>query len=165
MENPLVTYFIKNLIKMNSTLITKTFYSEYFDKEVKDIYLLEKDVASKLWESKIDSKSNSFFRLSDDNPIIFNSKNIGDWKSYYNEDNISDLQSFLNSTTNWENDNTVFFCINKETIIKTNYSTFLNNIFNFLEVNDDCPILLNNENPECIYFAPLGNIFHSFHKI
>ncbi|WP_137905279.1 DUF2947 family protein [Chryseobacterium sp. 2VB] len=149
---------------MSETIITKTFYSEYFDEAIEDIYLLEKETASKLWELKIDSKSNNFFKLSNDNIIILNSKNIGDWRNYYDKDDILGLQSFLNLNIKWKSDNIVLFCINKETIIKTNYGIFLNNIFNFLELYDDCPILLN-ENGECMYFAPLGNIFHSLYKI
>lgn len=149
---------------MSETIITKTFYSEYFDGDVKNIYLLSREEASKLWDLKIDFKSNNYFRLSNDNIIIINSKNIGDWRSYYDNDDDKGLQSFLNSIISWGSDNEVFFCINRETIIKTNYESFLNNIFNFLELYDDCPILLN-ENGECIYFASLGTIFHSLYRI
>lgn len=145
---------------MGEKIITGTFYSEYFDESIKDIYLLEKNLATKLWDLRIDPNANNFFRLDDNNPIIYNSKSIGDWRSYYDQDDILGLQSYLNSNVAWKSDSLVFFCINRETIIKTNYNIFLNNIFNFLELHDDCPILLN-ESGECMYFAPFGNIFYS----
>ncbi|WP_221406578.1 DUF2947 family protein [Elizabethkingia anophelis] len=54
---------------------------------------------------------------------------------------------------------------NKNTIITTLYHVFLENICNFLELYDDCPILISHEKLECIYFTPLGNTFYSSYKI
>ncbi|MDV3582558.1 hypothetical protein CMU85_13650 [Elizabethkingia anophelis] len=67
---------------MSNTIIKKTFYSEYFDEKIENIYLLDEDEASKLWSDKIDKSSNNFYKINDDNPIIYNSKNIGDWRNY-----------------------------------------------------------------------------------
>ncbi|MYZ61809.1 DUF2947 family protein [Elizabethkingia anophelis] len=150
---------------MSNTIIKKTFYSEYFDEKIENIYLLDEDEASKLWSDKIDKSSNNFYKINDDNPIIYNSKNIGDWKNYYDSNNILGLQKFLKSILNWEKDELVFFCINKNTIITTLYHVFLENICNFLELYDDCPILISHEKLECIYFTPLGNTFYSSYKI
>ncbi|KMQ67372.1 hypothetical protein ACM39_13085 [Chryseobacterium sp. FH2] len=106
---------------MNSTIIKKTFYSEYFDDNVEDIYLLDKSESSKLWWSYIDKVANNFFKLNDNNQIIFNSKNVGDWRQYYDTDDIPGLQNFLTSILNWDKEELIFFCINKETVIKTSY--------------------------------------------
>lgn len=89
---------------------------------------------------------------------------MGNWREYYDADNTLGLQYFLNLILNWSQEDLVLFCINKEIIIKTNYKTFLDNIFNFLELHDDCPILVNiskNNILDYIYFSSLGNIFHS----
>ncbi|QDZ63462.1 hypothetical protein EVD20_13795 [Elizabethkingia bruuniana] len=59
---------------MSNTIIKKTFYSEYFDEKIENIYLLDEDKASKLWSDKIDKSSNNFYQINDDNPIIYNSK-------------------------------------------------------------------------------------------
>lgn len=149
---------------MSNILISKTFYNEYFDDEAKDIYLLDKTEASKLWILYVDKTANNFFRLSDNNPIISNSKSMVNWREYYDSNNITGLQNFFISTLNWNNEDSILFYINKETIIQTTYEVFLHNIFNFLELYDECPIVhnLNKSNDlEYLYFAPLGNTFFS----
>ncbi|KGO09073.1 hypothetical protein KS04_16805, partial [Elizabethkingia miricola] len=144
---------------MSNTIIKKTFYSEYFDEKIENIYLLDEDKASKLWSDKIDKSSNNFYQINDDNPIIYNSKNIGDWRNYYDSNNILGLQKFLKSILNWEKEELVFFCINKKYYYNNTLSCLFRKYFNFLELYDDCPILISHEKLECIYFTPLGNTF------
>lgn len=45
---------------MNGTNINNTFYSEYFDENIKNIYLLDKIEASKLWTLYIDNNATTF---------------------------------------------------------------------------------------------------------
>lgn len=153
---------------MNNILISKTLYSEYFDEEVKDIYLLDKTEACKLWTLYVDKTANNFFKLNDNNPIISNSKTIVNWREYYDSNNITELQHFFISTLTWNNEDSILFYINKETVIRTKYKIFLYNIFNFLELYDECPIVHNlnkSDNLEYVYFAPLGNTFYSQVKV
>lgn len=148
---------------MSEIFIRNTIYGEYFDNAVKNIYLLEENEASNIWIKFIDRKSYNFYKIKDENPIILSARNIGDWRDYYDENKLEDFQLFISTKLDWDIGDQVFFCINKEVIIKTTYSIFLENIFNFLELYDDCPILFNDRDNyvEYIYFASLGRIFLS----
>ncbi|MDR2206272.1 MAG: DUF2947 family protein [Flavobacteriaceae bacterium] len=145
------------------TNIKHSVYKEYFEKDTEKIDLLSIEDASKFWISNIDDREDNFYKLLDKNPIIKNSIHIGHWLEYYDNHNQSGLINFLHSKTSWSLDSIVFFCINKKTVIKTDYETFLKNVFSFLEVYDDCPLLVyqNINCNEFIYFAPLGNIYYS----
>lgn len=149
---------------MDEIFIKKTIYGEYFDDKIQDVYLLNKSSAFNIWSKYIDRNSNSFFRLDDSNPIILNASVKGYWRDLYDFEDLSKLKNILLSILDWQDSDQIYFCLNKSTIIETNYSVLLNNIFSFLELYDDCPIIINcnKKNTEYIYFTSFGDIYHSF---
>lgn len=141
--------------------INNTFYGYYFPDNIQDTYLFEKEDSIEIWKSFIDTKAKNFFQLKDNNIIFSNVKIIGNWRSFYDNEDILGLKNLFIKKLNWDLKDDIYFCINNENIIKTNVEIFYNNCFSFFEVYDDCPIIINscNDINKYIYFAPLGGIF------
>lgn len=125
--------------------IKETIYSFAFEDVLKkNIYLLSKDSALKVWEDNIDKINRHYFKLSNDNWLISNPKNIvGDnyIEDFNNES--SNRIGFLLEKLKWDGNDEIFFCLNSDLIISTNWSVFKKYWINFLYVYDDNPIILN----------------------
>jgi hypothetical protein len=142
-------------------LIAESEYSEAFEgKDSDGIVLLTKNNALKVWQNHIDAKATSFFSLPNDNWIIkSNHVVIGQWLSDFNNNKGQDVEARLHASVSWNNNDRVWFCISKFLVIEAFWYDFKRLWMNFLECEDDCPILLNSKKANCaILFFPIGNI-------
>ena len=147
---------------MNKTIpiMISDFSEEFEGVDSEGIVLLTKEQASQVWQKYIDEKATSYFRLPDDNWIIKSEQVIiGEWLSDFNKNRSQETKAKLDSSILWSDNNTVWFCISKALVIETSWYDFKRLWMNFLECEDDGPILLNSKEVNCaLLFFSIGNI-------
>jgi len=145
--------------------IIKTIYKFAFEDIKNDeIFLLSKEDSIKIWEEYIDNKNNHFFKLSDESWLITKEKVLID-QNYINDFNEEFGERILSLLDNlyWNEDDKIYFCINSDIVIYSNWKVFKNSWINFLYVYDDCPIVLrvnkNDNSKEALIFDSKGLIY------
>jgi len=92
--------------------------------------------------------------LIDNDPLI-----IGEWIGDFNQEKTEGVESLLNTKLKWDDKDKLWFCISKKTILETSWGDFKKLWIEFLYCEDDCPIIINEKNPNCaIIFRPIGDI-------
>jgi hypothetical protein len=151
-----------NLIKMdrNVPIVASDFSEEFEDSDSEGIVLLTKDNALKVWQEHVDQKAPSYYRLPDDNWIVkSNQVVIGQWLPDFNNNESQGVEARLNSSVAWNDSDIIWFCISRALIIEASWYDFKRLWMNFLECEDDCPILLNSKKVGCaLLFFPMGSI-------
>ncbi len=124
------------------------------------IYLLTNNEAKTIWIKNIDKSANSYFKLEDDSWLVRNEKyNIGDWLDSYNTGKYELVSKILNSVLGWRDEDRIYFCLSEVLSIESSWREFKLNWDKFIEIDDDCPIIINqSSNCEVIIFKPLGEI-------
>ena len=142
-------------------ILNSEVYQQYFEElKDKEVFLLSNTESYKIWSQNIDKKADSFFRLPDNNWIVIaDQRLIGKWIDEYNLDRYELIFDLLNkSFPSWAEGDTVWFCINKITVIETSWLCFKKQWINFISCEDDCPILINTNKSLCaIIFRPVGD--------
>lgn len=148
---------------MERVEIMKTDFSDCFEntKQSEKVFLNNKETSIALWSKYIDENSKSYFTLDDNHWIITSSEvELGVWLEDYNDDNLTPIKNILQHNINWELNDTVLFFISRLTVLETTWDSFLNLWINFIECDDDCPIVINKNNikKEAIVFKPIGSV-------
>lgn len=141
-------------------VLSSSIFRDYFSDKADDkVFLLSNEDSEKIWTEKIDKKANSYFRLSDNNWLISDkSELIGKWIEDFNEEKMENVKSLLDNKLGWEDNDTIWYCINKNTVLETLWSSFKVLWIEFLYSGDDCPIILNsNIDYQAIIFRPIGD--------
>lgn len=91
--------------------------------------------------------------------IFQNGKTIMDnWLTFYNSDNLVEISDEIKkSFKDFNNKINVYYYCGKKLVIKTDINTFLQNLFLFLEFDDDSPIVIF-ESSGYLLFTPLGKV-------
>lgn len=153
----------------DNTLIPlrNTTFMEFFeDIECKDIFLLSKDGANRLWNSYFDKNAKSYFSLPDDNWVISGKKKlIGTWLEAYNCDNNQAVSSILRKEITWRKSQVIWFCVSKEIIFQSHWHFFLKHWDCFVAVEEDCPIVVSQESNQklALLFRPIGDMYKITH--
>jgi hypothetical protein len=149
---------------MNSkaTPIEHTTFSDYFDGvSSNEVYQLDKEEANFLWVSNIDDKAKSYFDLPDENWLVEGSETqLGDWQRAYNEGDNESVASVLESSFGWIDNNSIFFCISKDLILRCTWKIFLEHWDSFVAAEDDCPIIFSEhgEDSAALIIMAIGDI-------
>lgn len=145
---------------MRKEPIIKTAFSDEFgDFQTDNIFLLSKEESNKVWSKYIDVKASSYYKLDDNNWVIRSNRQIiGKWIEDFNQDRIENVGSILNESFFWKDDDIVWFCISKALIIETSWHKFKKKWINFIQCEDDCPIIINSNIKRCaLIFSPIGD--------
>ncbi|KZX01720.1 hypothetical protein JL49_04165 [Pseudoalteromonas luteoviolacea] len=125
------------------------------------IFVMDKESAKNHWINAVDEKANSFFRLQDNNWLIAkNSAVIGAWRDAYNNDDNYYVSKLLNEHTRWEEESVVRFYVSKLIVLETKWKYFLKHWDDFLALEDDCPVLIQDgeEKSRALIFRANGDI-------
>ena len=163
MEKQVDTFITINQInlKQRTSILSSMFSDDFAGVRSDNIYLLSNIESERIWTTYIDKSANSFFRLPDENWLITSKRSIiGEWMENYNASETKRIENLLNSEfPNLQNDSITWFCLNKNSIIESQWIDFKTLWINFLQCEDDCPILLNSSQLSCaIIFRPVGDI-------
>jgi len=141
--------------------ILKSDFSEEFVNQIEgSAFLYSRKTSSDYWDKYIDKKSSSYFSLLDNNWIVESKKNnLGFWIEDYNNDNSEQVQKLLLDKIPWKLEDTIIYCISRFLIIESTWENFTKLWMNFIECDDDCPIIINlNVKGNAIVFNPIGSI-------
>lgn len=144
---------------MAKELVTNNpFFAEYFQGVTEDIFLLPENESIMKWWQLIDENSSSYFDLNDNNWIISSKKiKVGLWMDPFNSNTPKDIEMLLQNSFKWDLDSQVFFCINRTCILEATWKGFTKNWIMFLQLEDDCPIILNPSNKNsALIVSPVG---------
>ncbi len=135
------------------------FAFEFEDVITENIFLLPRKEAENIWQICISQKGFSFFHLPNDNWLVTsNSISIGYWLDDFNNNIKENVKLFLSESIPWDNNDTVWFCMNKYNIIQSRWIDFKEQWINFLYSESDSPILINSNYEKCaIQFLAIGN--------
>jgi hypothetical protein len=140
--------------------IFSSFYKEEFENVNSDnIYLLSKQNSASIWSQRIDKEANTYFYLPDNNwLVVAGYTNIGEWEKSFNSEEPKMVRDLLSKSVDWSNDEVVFFCINRDTVIETCWEVFTSYWINFLYCESDCPIIMTESNRrEAFIFRAIGD--------
>ena len=156
---------MKNLINRKEMISVKNtkFYDYFEDKNsLEKIYLLSKTEANKFWSKNIDSRKKHFFHLEDENWLVKSEKIIlGDWLDSYNSGKFKNVSKLLNKKIKWLGKLKIYFIANSDNIFFTDWVTFLLNWDDFIAIEDDASIILNETlNREGLMFYSKGDIVY-----
>ncbi len=153
---------------MNNNLISikNTHFKEYFSSEIYDeVFLLDTKDANLFWHSYIGENTTSYFNLPNDNWIIKEERIfLAEWITYYNEDNNISISTILKNQISCDNDATIWFCMSKELILKSNWKVFLEHWDCFIAIDDDCPIILIENEAQSLLFTSIGGLYKIIRK-
>ena len=127
--------------------ITKTDFAMYFEDldEVK-VCLLDRDESYEKWKKYLGTTNASYFKLEDNHWLVNTNPTFSErWIDDFNNETINSVKAYLDMEVSWEDQSMVYFCISKYLIIETTWSFFKNNWMNFIECEDDCPIVYNEK--------------------
>ena len=139
--------------------ILKSIYSDEFEGcNSNTVFLLNEEESIAVWIYYIDKKAKSYFQLPDDNWLVTSySEVVGEWINDYNKDIAENVKGILDKVTVWSDNDKVWFCIRKTKVIETVWSEFKSYWMNFIECEDDSPILINESISNCaIIFRSMG---------
>ncbi len=153
-------YFEFTTFKQSDLGIGKVFYSNeknLSDEVAKQIKPLSLASSEAFWKNIISEKNLSRVQL-DQSDWICNLKWKGFiyWLDNYNKGEYKKIEKLLREYLNWNQDLPVYFCCGYSDIIKTTWSIFTQYWMNFVEYEDDGPILLAEKKREIITITPLG---------
>jgi Protein of unknown function (DUF2947) len=140
--------------------IKDTFYAEFFFEEEKNIFLLAENSAAHIWETYIDKTSDNYFHLADNHWIIKSQQNfITNWLTDFNNEFSDRIKEILGTKLLWNDEDIVWFCINKHTILESIWSEFKQKWINFLYCENDVPLILNKfDKTKILIVRPIGDI-------
>jgi len=123
------------------------------------IYLLTNKEAKEIWKEYIDKSATSYFNLEDKSWLVKDEKhNLGDWIKAYNSGQYIEITKVLDKI-GWKDEDDVCFCLSEVLCVKSCWVDFRLNWDKFIEIDDDCPIIINKSHRcEAIIFTPLGDI-------
>ncbi len=130
---------------------------------VNNVYLLTNKEAEEIWKEYIDKTASSYFHLNDNSWLVKNEYNeIGEWLKYYNSGEYNKVGEILKGSYDWKFEDRIYFCFSKVICIESKWGQFIINWDKFLEIDDDCPIVINKspKNNEALIFTPLGVMIH-----
>ena len=135
-------------------------YKAYFNEDARyEVFVLNATTASKLWEDRISKDKNSYFRLLSSHWLFTSKfKIVNNWIHDFGKNEIANLKHELLSEINRNENESIFFIINKSNILKTTWGYFTNHWIDFLFAGDDCPILISENGNEVIIFESNGNV-------
>jgi hypothetical protein len=137
-----------------------SFYKDFFENvKSDDIYLLSKQLSTSVWSRYIDEKANTYFHLPDNNWLVTSKYIIaGEWIESFNTEEPKKVKDLLSKSVDWPKNERVFFCINKDNVIETVWEVFTTYWIKFLYCENDCPILIaENNKKEAIIFTAIGD--------
>jgi hypothetical protein len=103
----------------------------------------------------------SYFSLPDDSWVVTSPATvIGQWLQEYNTGQFQRTASELKLRLPWLLATPVFFCVSRRTLIASAWDDFTRLWDCYLELHDDCPIVVPEQNGprEALVFTPLGDI-------
>lgn len=148
----------KSLIPIENT----TFRDYFEDIQPREVFLLGKEDAKELWQTRIDENATSYFNLPDNSWVVTSrNEHLGTWIEAYNSDNNEAVSDILKKKFAWTIDMTVWFCVSKEIIFESSWGFFLKHWDCFIAIEEDCPILLGQEEPteQALFFRAIGDMY------
>jgi hypothetical protein len=127
--------------------------------KIKKIEILTKESSIKFWNMYFSSKNTSMMKLDRDDWVCkVKWTDVGDWGDAYNSNQPDNVSNLLKNYLKWEKDTVVYYCCGCRNIIKSNWENFLDMWMNFLEYEDEAPIIVGSNKNEVIRFTPIGRI-------
>jgi len=151
------------MLDRSLTPIEYTTFKECFeDIQPREVFLLGKEGANKLWQMRVDKNATSYFNLPDDSWVVASrNERLGTWIEAYNSDNNETVSDILKKEFSWSDDMKVWFCVSKEIVFETSWKIFLRHWDCFIAADEDCPILLGQEESteQALYFRAIGDMY------
>lgn len=142
-------------------LIANSQFAEEFEGvETEKVLFLDRPLAEETWGQYVDPIAKSYFKLPDDNWLVTGTtKSLAHWQEDYNQDKWEKIQGVLDVELDWEDEDRVYFLISRLLVLESNWATFKRYWINFLECDDDCPIVINERRTEsALIFRPIGDL-------
>ncbi len=120
----------------------------------------DRPLAAETWGKYIDPEAKSYFKLPNDNWLVSGTtKSLGRWQEDYNHDKWEKIKDILEAELDWKDEDKVWFMMSRVLVLESNWKTFKRFWINFLECDDDCPIVINERKPKsALIFRPIGDL-------
>ena len=151
-------FSISNQIDMtDKTKIGNSFYAYAFeDISGSNIFQLSENLSETIWSEYIDKKADTYFHLSEDNWLINSGeRSVVSWFEDFRGGNPSNVGNALKMAVSWSDEDIIWYCINKSSIIECFWREFQAFWIDFLCAHNDAPIIINGKYKLC------GFVFYS----
>jgi hypothetical protein len=140
--------------------VQDSFYSYVFDDiDSQHIYQLSNDRSEEIWSEFIHKKANTYFHLPDDHWLVRSEDRVvARWFDDYNSGIPDNVGHALSKAVPWLDDDEVWFCINRSTILECSWRDFRAYWINFLCAHNDGPIIINSRFKFCAFIFYRHNV-------
>jgi hypothetical protein len=116
--------------------------------------------ASEIWKKNIDSIAKHFFAFDNNNWIISGKMNLlGNWLEIFNNRNYDKIANILSEQVDWKDNDEIVFCVSDTISFTCSWVVFKANWSDFLCINDECPIVINdNDVKNILLFEVSGRL-------
>ena len=145
----------KNLTAVNS-------YKKYFAEVVlENIFFNTTEESSSLWHELIDPNANHYFELTSTSWLISAEKQcLTNWIESFNNGDYELVKSILSQNVIWNDDDEIVFFISSSISFSCTWKVFKENWSDFLSIDDECPVVINEINDNCILlFSVSGSLY------